>query len=167
MFDIIIVSETRIKKQTLFPTNINLTNYAIEFTPTETSAGRMLLYIGSHLSYKLHPDPNIYKANQLESIFPQIFNLKKVILLKVVDDCLYKHPTMDVLDFKNNYLSQNLKQLFLRGNLNINLLNNNDNQSAIDFLNSLPSNSFIPYIVHPPKITVKSLYQKFNCYERD
>ena len=151
----------------MFPTNINLTNYAIEFTPTETSAGRMLLYIGSHLSYKLHPDPNIYKANQLESIFPQIFNLKKVILLKVFDDCLYKHPTMDVLDFKNNYLSQNLKQLFLRGNLNINLLNNNDNQSAIDFLNSLPSNSFIPYIVHPPKITVKSLYQKFNCYERD
>ena len=151
----------------MFPTNINLTNYAIEFTPTETSAGRMLLYIGSHLSYKLHPDPNIYKANQLESIFPQIFNLKKVILLKVVDDCHYKHPTKDVLDFKNNYLSQNLKQLFLRGNLNINLLNNNDNQSAIDFLNSLPSNSFIPYIVHPPKITVKSLYQKFNCYERD
>ena len=157
MFDIIVASETRIIKQTLFTTNIKLTNYAIELTPTQTSAGRMLLYIGSNLSDKLHPDPNIYKANQLESIFPKIFNLKKVILLKVVDDCLYKHPTMEVLDFKNNYLSQKLKQLFLRGNLNINLLNNNDHQSAIDFLNSLASNSFIPYIAHSPKITVKSL----------
>ena len=42
VFDIIVVSETRIIKQTLFTANINLTNYAIEFTPTQTSAGRML-----------------------------------------------------------------------------------------------------------------------------
>ena len=38
VFDIIAVTETRIKKQTCLTTNINLRNYAIEFIPTESSA---------------------------------------------------------------------------------------------------------------------------------
>ena len=59
VFDIIAVSETRITKQTFHTTNINLRNYAIEFTPTEYSAGSMLFYITSHLSYKPRPDLNI------------------------------------------------------------------------------------------------------------
>ena len=62
VFDMIAVSETRITKQTSLTTNINLKNYAIEFTPTETSAEGTFLYIASHLSYKARPDLNIYKA---------------------------------------------------------------------------------------------------------
>ena len=58
--DLIAVTETRITKQTSLTTNINLRNYATEFTPTESSAGDMLLYIASHLSYKPGPDRNIY-----------------------------------------------------------------------------------------------------------
>ena len=80
VFDIIAVSETRITKQTSFTTNISLKNYAIEFTPTESSAGGTLLYIASHLSYKPRLDLNIYEANQLESTFVEILDLKKVIL---------------------------------------------------------------------------------------
>ena len=64
VFDIITVTETRITKQTSLTTNINLRNYAIEFTPTESSSGGTLLYIASHLSYKPHPDLNIHKSNQ-------------------------------------------------------------------------------------------------------
>ena len=74
------VTETRITKQTSLTTNIKLRNYAIEFTPTESSAGGTLLYIAGHLSYKPRPDLNIYKANQLESTFLEIINPKKVIL---------------------------------------------------------------------------------------
>ena len=73
-FDIIAVSEARITKQSSLTANINLTHYAIEFTPTESSAGGMLLYIASHLSHTPHPDLNIYKANQLESTFFEIIN---------------------------------------------------------------------------------------------
>ena len=126
-FDIIDVSETRITKQTSITTNINLKNYAIEFTPTEFSAGGMLRYIASHLFYKLRPDLNIYKANQLESTFVEIISPKKS---NIVIGCLYKHPNMDVLDFKNNYLhqifeivSKERKQVFFLGDFNINLLN--------------------------------------------
>ena len=102
VFDIIAVSETRITKQTSLTSNINLKNYAIEFTPNESSAGGSLLYIASHLSYKPRPDLNIYKVNQLESTFVEIINPQKS---NIVIGCLYKHPNMDVLDFKNNYLN--------------------------------------------------------------
>ena len=103
VFDIIAVTETRITKQTSLTTNINLRNYAIEFTPTESTAEGTLLYIVSHLSYKPRPDLNVYKVNQLESTFVEIINSKKS---NVVIGCLYKHPNMDVLNFKNNYLRQ-------------------------------------------------------------
>ena len=103
VFDIIVVSETRITKQTPLPTNINRKNYAIEFTPTESSAGGTLLYIASHLSYKPRRDLNIYKANQLESTFVEIINPQKS---NILIGCLYKHPNMDAFDLKNNYLNQ-------------------------------------------------------------
>ena len=38
----------------------------------------------------------------------------------------------------------------------MNLLNYNDHQSTNDFLDSLASNSFIPYILHPTRITSHS-----------
>ena len=160
VFGIIAVSETRITKQTSLTTNINLKHYACEFIPTESSAGGTLLYIASHLSYEPRPDLNIYKANQLESTFVEIINPKKG---NIVVGCIYKHPTMDVLDFKNNYLGQifesvskERKQVFLLGDFNINLLNYNCHQPTNDFLDSLASNSFIPYILHPTRITSHS-----------
>ena len=141
-----------IGNQTSLITNTNLKNYAIEFTPTESSAGGTLLYIASRLSYKPRPDFNIYKANQLESTFVEITNPKKS---NVVIGCLYKHPNMDVLDFKNSYLSQIFEFVSKerKHDFNINLLNYNDHQPANDFLDSLASNSFIPYILHPTRIT--------------
>ena len=70
---------------------------------------------------------------------------------------------MDAFDFKNNYLTQILgipskeqKQVFLLGDFNINLLNYNDHQPKNDFLESLASNSSIPYILHPTRITSHS-----------
>ena len=77
-FDIIAISETRITKQVSSLNNLNLHNYSFEFIPTETSAGgSTLLYIASHLSYKCDNDLNIYKKNELESNFIEIFNPSK------------------------------------------------------------------------------------------
>ena len=120
----------------------------------------MLLYSACHLRYKPHPDLNIYKANQLESTFVEIIKSKKSNL---VIGWLYKHPSMEVLDFKNNFLKQifeivskKRKQVFLLGDFNINLLSYNDHQPANDFLDSLASNSFIPYILHLTRFTSNS-----------
>ena len=96
VFDIIAVGDTRITKQTSLTININLKNYANEFTPTESSARGMLLYIASHLSYKPLLDINIYKTNQLESTFLEIINHKKG---NIVIGCIYKHSNIDVLEY--------------------------------------------------------------------
>ena len=70
---------------------------------------------------------------------------------------------MDVLDFKNNCLNQifeilskERKQVFPLGDFNINLLSYNYHQPTNDFLDSLASNSFIPCILHPTRITSHS-----------
>ena len=47
-----------------------------------------------------------YKANQLESTFVKIIKPKRN---NTFIGCLCKHPSMNVFDFKNNYLSQSFE----------------------------------------------------------
>ena len=140
--------------------NINLNNYSFEFRPTESTAGGTLLYIANHLSFKSRNDLNLYKTNQLESTFIEILNSKKS---NIFVGCLYKHPVMDNTDFNKNYLnpildkiSKENKQVFLLGDFNIDLLNYNDHQPTNEFLDSLASNSFLPYILQPTRLTSHS-----------
>ena len=101
--------------------NLNLNNYSFEFTPTETSTGGTLLYIANHLSYKCRNDLSIYKKNELESTFIEIFNPKKSSIIVGV---IYRHPSMDLTNFNWNYLNKLLenvpkeqKSIFLLGDL--------------------------------------------------
>ena len=159
-FDIIAISEARITKQVSLLNNLNLNNYSFEFTPTETSAGGTLLYIANHLSYKCDNDLNNYKKNELESTFIEIVNLKKSDISVGV---IYRHPSMDLADFNCNYLNKLLeniskeqKSIFLLGDFNVNLLNYNEHNQTNEFLDSLSSNSFIPLILQPTRITSHS-----------
>ena len=70
---------------------------------------------------------------------------------------------MDVTYFNKNYLnpvldklSKESKQVFLLGDFNIDLLNYNDHQPTNEFLDYLASNSFLPYILQPPRLTSHS-----------
>ena len=53
-------------------------------------------------------------------------------------------------------VSQKQKQIFLLGDFNINLLNYNIHQPAYGFLDSLASDSIIPYILQPKRLTSHS-----------
>ena len=77
--------------------NFNLNNYTFEFTPTETSTGGTHLYIANHLSYKCRNDLTIYKKNELESTFVEIVNPRKS---NIIVGVIYRHPSMDLTDFK-------------------------------------------------------------------
>ena len=76
-FDILAISGTRITKNVNKIPNINLCNYAFEFTSTESSAVGTLIYVANHLAYKPRTDLQIYKKCYLESTFIQIINPKE------------------------------------------------------------------------------------------
>ena len=83
----------------------------------------------------------------------------KILLVGVI----YRHPPMDHTDFNCNYLNQLLenisqekKSIFLLGDFNVNLLNYNEHNRTNEFLDSLGSNSFIPLILEPTRITSHS-----------
>ena len=61
---------------------------------------------------------------------------------------------MDLNDFNTSYLnnfldkvSKEQKSVFLLVDFNVNLLNYNDHNLTNEFLDSLASNSFVPYIL--------------------
>ena len=107
-FDIIAFSESRILKDTNVSKNINIYNYSVEFTPTESHAGGTLLYINNKLSYKLRQDLSIYKSSELESTFIEIINPKKT---NIIIGRTYRHPTMNLNEFNDNYLNILLQKI--------------------------------------------------------
>ena len=106
IFDIIAMTETRIKENVSITNNLSIKKYSIEFTLTESSAGSTLLYIANHLSYKPRQDLNICKKNELESTFIEIMNPKKS---NIIVGVIYKHPSMDLTDFNSNYVNSRLE----------------------------------------------------------
>ena len=77
-FDFIGLKKSRTIKGITPTTNINMNDYVIEHTPTESSIGRALLYINTKYSYQPRNDLNIYKSGHLESIFVEIILPKKI-----------------------------------------------------------------------------------------
>ena len=70
---------------------------------------------------------------------------------------------MDLTDFNCNYLNKLLeniskeqKSIFLLGDFNVNPLNYNEHNQTNEFLDPLASNSFIPLILQPTRITSHS-----------
>ena len=100
--------ECRIKKDKPPLSNIDLTNYVHQQTPTEGSKGGTLLYISEELNYKTRKDLQIYKAKELESTFIEIINKKRKNLIV---GCIYKHPTLNNQDFINPYILPLLEKL--------------------------------------------------------
>ena len=98
-FDILVITETRIKKDSSNPINLQLNNYSIEHTPTESSASGTLLYINKRLSYQLRNDLRLYDPGKIESTFIEIICSKST---NVIVGCIYKHPTLPINDFTND-----------------------------------------------------------------
>ena len=94
---------------------------------------------------------NIYKKTELGSTFVEIINPKKS---NIVVGAIYRQPKMDVTEF-NNILNSMLKKIknkktgFLLGDFNIDLMHYNEHKTTIEFLDSLASNSYLPYIIQP------------------
>ena len=167
-FDVIGISESRIKKDKSPINSINLKGYSHESCPTESAAGGTLLYISNNLSYKPRNDLCIYKSTELESTFIEILSAKKT---NVIVGCIYRHPHMDLNEFNDYYinnlldkLSKENKTVFLLGDFNIDLLNYDQHSLTNEFLDSLSSHMLLPHIVQPTRIRNNSKTLIDNIY---
>ena len=140
-FNIIGITETRLKKHTVTNLNLNLNGYVIEHAPTEANCGGALLYIDNSLYYTVRNDLAMYKKKDLESIFMEVINLKSKNL---IIGCIYRHPSMNPNEFINVYMSGLLqkiskddKTIILMGDFNIDLLKHDTNADSTAFLDSI------------------------------
>ena len=159
-FNVIAVFESRITKNKLPPIDINIPNYCYEFCPTEANVGGTLIYIRNHLSYKKRNDLKVYISFELESTFTEICNTKKA---NIIIGCIYKHPSMNINEFNDDYLNEFLdklskenKTIFLLGDFNINLLNYDIHPPTDEFLDFLSTHYLPPHILQPSRVTTNS-----------
>ena len=81
---------------------------------------------------------------------------KNQILLWESFTDIYLWTLLNYLNYLNKLLeniSKEQKSVFLLGDFNVNLLNYNEHNQTNEFLDSLVSNSFIPLILQPTKIS--------------
>ena len=126
-FDFIGLTESKIKD--VNPSfDIKIDGYTSFFTPTEAEKGGAMLYVKNHFNTKRRSDLEniLYKSRDLESVFIEICNKGKT---NIILGCIYKHPSLDLEEFNENFLTPMLKKLenehkkiFLLGDFNINLL---------------------------------------------
>ena len=101
-FDIIGISESRLKYNKHYTTNTDLPNYNIEHCNAEGPNGRTILYIKRDIACKLRNDLKMWKSKHLESIFIEIINQQKK---KIILGCVYRHPYMEVNECNNDHFS--------------------------------------------------------------
>ena len=110
---------------------INIPNFSFEITPTESTAGVTLLYIGDHLAYQNQKDLNWYKINNLESTFIEITNPNKSNTIAGCWISTLPNPYLNPLLEK---LAKEQKTAFLPGNVNVNLWKYQQQKSSNYFL---------------------------------
>ena len=160
-FVITVLTESRIKKNSVSQISIELENYSIEHTPTETAAGGALLYINERLSYHPRNDLNIYMPGKLESIFIEIVCPESS---NIIVRCIFKHPSLHVNNFTNDIKlslfeklnKENSKKIFLLGNFNIDLLQYETSEPVNNFVDKLSSNFLSPLMLLPTRISNSS-----------
>ena len=159
-FDILGITESRLKTGKQPINNIDLQGYVVESTPTDASCGGALLYINKNINYKLRKDLKIHKSKEVESIFIEIINKKE---RNTIIGCIYRHPCMDAREFNDTFLQNTLeklsyenKDIILMGDFNIDILKYDTNNDSAAFLDMMYENFLLSYVSSPTRITSRS-----------
>ena len=158
-FDIIALSEVKLLKGQNPVIDINIPNYALEYTPTEATKGGTAIYISKKHKYIQRKDLEIYIPKTIESTFVELVypNSKNIIV-----GCVYKHHNISEEQFTNELvpilkkINKENKSCQISGDFNINLLNSVKKIENAHFFNNITSNNFMPTITLPTRITSKS-----------
>ena len=161
-FDVIGITETKLKKQLKPKIDISLSGYKCYRVDTEAEKGGTLIYVSNNINSKERPDLEslLYKSEVLESTFIEINNHRKK---NILIGCIYRHPSMDLGVFNEEYLTPFMetfnkedKKKYLLGDFNVDLLKIDEDSKSSKYFDTMTSNLFVPHIIHPTRITPKS-----------
>ena len=96
-----------------------------------------MIYIDQNVKYKIREDLKLCKSKEIESTFLEIIeNNQKIVIV----GCLYKHPSVAIQEFTNDFICPLLeklltekKEVILMGDYNINILNSDVDHQTSDF----------------------------------
>ena len=114
-----------------------------------------------HLNYIERPDLALYD-NDIESVFIEINKDKLHLEKNIIIGVLYRPPGNDIRTFNEKLESilhkkrRENKVSYILGDFNINLLNNDYHQPTGEFFYLMSSNSFLPLITRPTRVTANS-----------
>ena len=140
----------------------HLNGYSLEScNRINKKGGGVCLYVDEDISYNVRHDINeLNKLKYTESLFVEIEKSKSQ---NIVVGIVYRPPDQVIRDFNKciekilqEITSKENKLLFLMGDFNINLLNNDVHEPTGEFVDILSSFSLYPSIVKPTRITSKS-----------
>ena len=151
-FDVIGVSEMWHGKNNPILTAININGCNFFTTKSLTQNGGVGLYVEASLISSLRNDLNS-SCESFETIWVEIEIKNHTNLLLC---CANRHPSSPIENL-TNYLLDTLpkvvnKQVFIMGDFNINLLNDDSHTPTNDFVNTLFSKNFLPCFNHSTRI---------------
>ena len=158
-FGIIGLVETWLKDKPL--NYFNLSGYNLEFqNRSKKRGGGVCLYIKDDIKYMSRNDlQQIKHPDNVESIFIEI---ERPCLKNIVIGNMYRPPDQDMnvfndfIDYVLRCATKNQKLVYLMGNFNINLLNEDVHPLTNDFVNVITSHSLYPSITKPTRITSRT-----------
>ena len=151
--EIIAISETKLRNQNIY--NINIPGYSFLNTNSQTSAGGVGLYVLNGLKFIRRHDLE-YSTDEFESCWIEITKKKQK---SIVIGCIYRHPGRECDHFNDTLRDQFIelnnkgKEVFVLGDININLLNYNKDNKTSDYLDMLLDAGFMPLITKATRIT--------------
>ena len=154
-FDVIGVSETWNSFDNPIRTNVQMTGYENFSYKSHSKNGGVALYVKSGLNPISRTDLSKGDDN-FETVSVKVENNSGTNYLFC---CAYRYPNSDIETF-TEYLQGILstssilnKRVFILGDFNIDLLNYNSNNQIANYVNFLFSKQFLPYIIHPSRVT--------------
>ena len=132
-----------------------------EYHRNNKSGGGVGIYIRNCLEHNTREDLSVFN-DDFEAIFVEISNTTLNLNKNVIIGTIYRPPGSDLIGFNERIVDlmdrivKENKICYLAGDYNINLLNHDTHQLTAEFLNIMYSNSFIPLINRPTRVTEHS-----------
>ena len=123
--------------------------------PSQSNAGGVAIYIDEKLDHFKRDDLSKHDES-FEAVWVEIKNIKGKTFLC---GCVYRHPNTDDTCFTQymettfTEMNKDKYNIFIMGDFNIDLLQYDTHNSTNDFLNSMISHSFLPYVLQLTRVT--------------